>query len=215
MKVRTLLRTFFMKKLFTLILFVTHCFGLTAQIFDALGKTMRTNEPGFFVKLDTRNAFVSNSKIAVTGVLVGMAYGKNKELKLTTGYSWLPNKFGIRFFEGNAKLSMRYLTTGIEYEFYNKGKVSASIPIQVGFGGVQKRTYLDNELFRLERKPIMSYEAMMIGNYRLLKYFGVGMGIGYRVFLIHNKAFGETFNSPIYTIKLNVYFQELYQLIKK
>lgn len=204
-----------MRKILSIFLFFVLFSSLSkAQVFEAFGKTIKNNKPSFFVKLDTRNAFVSNSKVAVTGVLGGLAYGDKKQLKLTAGYSWMPNKFGERFFDANSKLSLRYATVGVEYEFYNKGRVSASIPIQFGLGSIQKRTYAAAELFSLERKSLLSYEAMMIGNYRILKYFGAGLGIGYRIFLLHNQAFGQQFNSPIYTVKLNVYFQELYQLIK-
>ena len=55
----------------------------------------------------------------------------------------------------------------------------------------------------------MTYEPAITFQYRLLKYFGAGFGIGYRLMVVPNQQLNEKFTSPVYIFKTRIYFQDI------
>ena len=195
------------KVLCLLVLFIG--LSVRAQLVQSLGRKVRANKPKPFLKLDTRNSFVGNANILVRGVLVGLEYGGN--FRMQAGYNFLPKKYQSKFFTAH-QYKMNYLSLGVEYDFYENKKLSASMPVQLGFGVQNKQSSVEQSN---NYKGLILYEAMLIGNYQIIKFISAGLGLGYRVVLLGNKAVLSNLNSPIYAIKVNVHLKELVGLIKK
>lgn len=180
-----------------------------------LSRTIANNKPAILFRLESRNSFIANSGVHITGIKLGANYGPN--LNMGLGFHYLNHKSAERIKRNldqplESKLGLEYVSFFMEYRFYNKGRYSASLPLQVGFGSASYR----NSLIDLGQvSPVILYEAMLNGEMKFFKYFGAGAGLGYRICLLNNNAFGLRMNSPIYNVRFNVYFQELYRdLIK-
>ena len=66
-----------------------------------------------------------------------------------------------------------------------------------------------------DKHTIMLYEPAVAWQYKIVKWFGVGGDVGYRLILIKNDAIPENFNSPVYSFKAMIYYDELYKMIFK
>ena len=67
---------------------------------------------------------------------------------------------------------------------------------------------------KLNQKFVITYEPAITFQYRFLKYFGAGLGVGYRLMLKPNPQIEEKFTSPVYILKTKIYFQDIWQDIK-
>ncbi len=176
-----------------------------------LAKTINTNKPAVLFRIESRNSFIANSGVHITGIKLGASYGPN--LNMGLGYHFLNNRSSERIVRNlghtdETDLGLEYVSAFIEYRFYNKGRYSVAIPLQLGFGSASYQLSA-KEIAQLT--PVILYEAMLNGEMKFFKYFGGGVGLGYRVCLLNNNAYGLRMNSPIYNVRFNVYFQELYR----
>src|SRR5690606_38875424 len=99
---------------------------------------------------------------------------------------------------------------------FRNEKWEHTIPIQVGFGNAwyEHREY-NGISVRENYKPVILYEPAMTTQYKLVPWFGVGVGIGYRVLLLNNRNLNENLNSPVYVFRLKVFFGEIYRSLTK
>ena len=192
----------------------------SAQLIDKLKEDF-SKKPKFSLRLDTRNSFIKNKAAKIRGIKFGLDYGKD----ITVGLSinWLDKKFDevkpvllVNDDTAFAKLDFGYLGLFFEYTFLRNKRWEVDIPIQIGIGSTYF-TYNDhkNEAQRLSQKPIVVYEPSMTATYKFWRYFGVGVGVGYRLMLINNKDIEGNFNSPTYTLRLKVFFGDIYKDIFK
>ncbi|MES2629390.1 MAG: hypothetical protein V4616_10530 [Bacteroidota bacterium] len=194
-----------------LLFFINHQAWAQPSLEDELSKAIAGNKPSVLLRLESRNSFISNSGVQTTGIKVGANYGPN--LNLGVGYHFMTRKSAERILRNMDKpdfsqLHLDYVSAFIEYRFFNKGRYSAAIPLQVGVGSA---FFQQQPQDIAQVKAVVLYEAMLNGEMKLLKYFGVGAGLGYRICLLNNRAFGLQMNSPLYNVRFNVYFQEIYQ----
>lgn len=177
-----------------------------AQIGQWLSDNVKHHSPSPLVRLETRNSFISSNNVQMKGLQLGFKYGE--QLKLGMGIYGLANK-SIQKTRGTGLIDVTYIAPFIEYNFFRKGRYSASMPLLFGLGQVT----LENERF-IEKKAMAFYETVLVGNYHFLKYFSAGLGLGYRVALVNTSNYGVSLNSPIYLLKFNVYFKDIFRDIK-
>ena len=198
-----IVRTFFLSIFFILL-------NLTAnsQFLDSISKNIEA-KPVFFVKLDTRGSFVSNRHVRINGIKGGLSF--NKKLKLGVGYNWLKSNYQPLYNGINVNLISHNISTFIDYIFLKKRPFEYNANIQLGFGNVM---YKHNKI-QLESSAALFYEQSISAEYRFLKYFGVGFGLGYR-FVIYNKRYiDEKLSAPVYIARLKLYFGDIYKEIKE
>ncbi len=179
-----------------------------AQVGDLLKQQINSNSGKPVLRLDTRNSFIGNASVRVKGIQVGMGYGANLQL----GLGFHSTRFAKRIPTerlNNSKVFLDYAAFFLEYEFFKFKKWRASYPMQLGFGAIT-----------LEEKNsgnylAVPYEALMVVSYFPKPYFSFGLGLGYRVLLAGNNSYGLNFNSPIYSVKFNLVFQEILAALKK
>ncbi len=205
----------------TLGLFILIATNASAQLIDSIAESFQY-PPKLLIKLDTRNSFITSSFARIRGIKVGVDY--NKTTKVGLGFSWLATDFysNIEVKEEGvatvyrARLSYEYFAPYFEYAFYKHNNWEVSIPVQLGIGRSGYRYRDANEKKQIAgRKAMVLYEPAMTAQYRFLKYFGVGAGIGYRLMLVGNDNIDENFNSPIYILKAKVFFGDIYNDVFK
>jgi len=112
-------------------------------------------------------------------------------------------------------LLFRYINLFAEYVYYKSGRWQFSIPIQFGIGGSSYSYIFNGKNIKESKHTILLYEPAVSGQYKITKWVGAGLDVGYRLMLINNKNIGSKFNSPVYDIKVIVYWRELYKGVVK
>ena len=191
------------------------CIGsIYSQEFEKEINQALKEEPRLIANLDSRNAFISSNGVRVLGFKVGLLYGD--KLAFGIGYNQLSSTYrNTIIYEGEesrVKLAYWYLSPYLEYTFYRDNKWELSIPVQIGIGESYYKL-VDQQDKAIYNKLVISYEPAISFQYRILNYFGVGMGVGYRLMVIPNRELEERFTSPVYMLKFKVYFEDLYDRI--
>jgi hypothetical protein len=198
-----IVRTFFLA-----IFFIFLNLSANSQFIDSISKNIKA-KPVFFIKLDTRGSFVSNRHVVINGIKGGLSF--DKKLKVGLGYNWLKSNYQP-FYNGiNVNLISHNISAFIDYIFLKKGPFEYTANIQLGFGNVM---YKHNQI-PLENSAALFYEQSISAEYRFLKYFGIGFGLGYR-FAVYNKRYiNEKLSAPVYIARLKLYFGDIYKEIKE
>ena len=175
------------------------------------------SKPGLDIRVDLRNSFITTRLAQVRGVKLGLDY--NSTVKLGLSYNWLESDIirKVTDDQGNAigaNLKYRYIAPYFEYAFYRKDPWEISIPVHLGLG-LANYEYRQTQLVRLPSRFILGYEPYMVARYVVLKYFGIGAGVGYRLVFIGNSALQENFNSPIYVFKFQLLLGRIWSDINK
>lgn len=215
----TSLRTFFILRTFILytFLFLVAFMKLTdgySQKFEEEIKEAVKSKSKFELKLDSRNSFINRANIRMFGIKVGLQF--DNTLSFGLGYNFLLTDFKVNnsVWEGNSYngfLKYRYVSPYLEYIFYRDNRWTFSIPVQLGFGNSMYQLNVNKEKRLVKKKFVVSYEPAMVFEYRLVKYLGLGAGIGYRLMLKQNRLLEEKFSSPVYLFKAKIYFNEIIQ----
>jgi len=196
------------------IVFVFISLSGTAQLFEDMKQSIES-KPKVMLKFGTRNSFITNSFVKIRDLQIGFNY-KNIT-KIGLGYNWLVTEVyrplsieGEFVQENKGELKMRYLAPFIEYTFLRKKKYSCAIPVQVGFG----KTFLEyrnesNELKKTNSISIAFYEPAITFEYIVLKYFGIGGGIGFRLMFIGNRRLNDNFTAPFYLLRAKIHFGDV------
>ena len=185
-----------------------------AQLFDSI-RTSFDYKPKFLLKFDTRNSFISNQYAKIHGIKVGLSF--NKTTNIGIGYHWMPKRPLEPTLLNSNKIDLKfgYAVAFFEYNFYKSKHWSAEIPVQIGFGKAQ---YDDLDLAMTTGVSwIIIYEPAMTIEYKFLKYFGIGGGVGFRLAIKSNQQIIESFTAPEYILRFKIYSGDIYkeQILKE
>ena len=90
-----------------------------------------------------------------------------------------------------------------------------SIPVQVGLGQAWYEHKDDQgEKYKVDKTWVFMYEPAMTVEYRVFRFFGAGIGVGYRLAIKTNRAMEENFTAPIYLLKLKLYLPEVLNVLR-
>lgn len=204
------MRTFFI----ILLSFFIFSSQARAQLFDSI-RTSFDYKPKFLLKFDTRNSFISNQYAKIHGVKVGLSF--NKTTNIGIGYHWMPKRSLEPTLLNSNKIDLKfgYAVAFFEYNFYKSKHWSAEIPVQIGLGKAQ---YDDLDLaITTGSSWIIIYEPAMTIEYKFLRYFGIGGGVGFRLAIKSNQQIKESFTAPEYILRFKIYFGDIYkeQILKE
>lgn len=206
-----------MKSSFSTILFFLFIQLSSAQEFEREIKEAIHGKAKLDLRLDSRHSFVSESGVRVLGIKFGLQF--EEKLSIGLGYNQLSSELLKNDVDWNGiplrgQLVYRYFSPYVDYIFYQDDKWELSIPVQLGYGDTYYLNKMDVGPRQLKKKRVFSYEPAITFQYRFSKYFGAGMGVGYRLMIKGNPAIEERFTSPVYLFKFKLYFQEILNELK-
>ena len=181
-------------------------------------------KPKFFLQLDKYNSIVGGRGADVNGIKAGLEFGK--KYRVGWGYYELKSDI-IEYIHLNpeqaaeadgdtvkALLKMNYYPLCLEYIFYNKDKWQFGFPVNLGLG----KTYFEyfdknNKTRTIKDHNILVADITVAGQYKILKWVGIGAGFGFRKMLINNPSVARNFDSPLYNIRLKLFLGEIYKSV--
>ncbi|TAL59925.1 MAG: hypothetical protein EPN85_08325 [Bacteroidetes bacterium] len=110
-------------------------------------------------------------------------------------------------------LQFRYVNLFLDYVYYKSGRWQFSIPLQFGIGDARYKYNFNEENIIESRRIVFLYEPAVAGQYKIMKWFGVGLDVGYRIMIVSNKNIGSKFNSPVYDLKMIIFWGEFHKVV--
>jgi len=209
-----------MKTAYLIIFILLLNLSSTAQFLDTLHNVFR-NKSSIDARLESRNSFISNQLISVTGVRLGVAY--QRKLRVGGGISWMKSNYSSDFYTPNESgkidtikkyLKFTYLCYYIDFVFYKTKRWQLSVPIQIGTGLAWFQRGAQFNLYSGDKKSfLLLYEPGITAQFKVFKWFGLGTDIAYRFTLKNNKKIGEKLNSPTYSFKVLIWFDQIFYTI--
>jgi hypothetical protein len=200
----------------------------SAQMFDSISHAF-CKKPRLIGGFATKTTFIDGFRSPIFTARVGLEF--NKTVRVGAGISWLqlsppragkdntPFYIAETFSDASGAhtvypaLEFRYANVFFEYVYYRSGKWQFSVPLQIGAGGSEYKYNYNGENKVQDRHWILLYEPAVSGQYKIVKWFGVGLDVGLRVMAVTNKNIGYKFNSPVYDIKAIIFWGELYRMV--
>lgn len=185
-------------------------------------KQSLSSRPKFTIRFDNRNSIISNWGARINSVKAGLEY--NNIICFGAGYEWLGsdikrNKYiminSIVTDTTTMFIKLKYLSFFTEYKFYHDKKWEFYLPVSFGIGSTYYRYYYNDHFINEKNTLALIYETSMIGQYKIIPWFAVGAGIGYRIMLKGNNLMDENFTSPIYILKAKLLFGQILEDLKK
>lgn len=221
----------FQKIIAALVLFTVFIiFDSHAHPSGSIGASFRT-KPKIFFQFDTYRSFVSDMGASTFGFKAGVDF--NNHIKFGIGYNTLssdiykikivtyslPDSLPLQYITDtlSANLAMKSVPLLFEYIFYNVDPWQISVPLNIGLGKSywwyykqQSNKNGEFEVVNTEKKTVLLMTMNVDAQYKIVKWVGVGVGLGFRRMLIDNNI-GENFNSVIGSIQLRLFLDEIYK----
>jgi hypothetical protein len=185
--------------------------GARGQLMDSLHDVF-SNKYSIDARLESRNSFITNRLISVTGVRLGVAF--QRKLRIGGGLSWLKTEVpsAVTDAENPVRyLKFAYLCYYVDFVFYKNKRWQLSVPIQAGTGiswFQEEMTYQWKT--RYPKYFMLLYEPGITAQFKIFKWIGIGSDIAYRFALVPHKRTEQQLNSPTYSFKLLFWADQLY-----
>lgn len=181
-------------------------------------------KPRFFLQLDRYNSIVADRGADMLGIKAGLEFGK----KYRFGIGIFNLKSDIIEYKKlspeqaaeapadtvKAQLNMGYVPLCFEYIFYNAGKWQFGVPVHLGFGETYFEYFDKNgKTSKIKDQKVMLTDVVVSGQYKILRWVGIGAGVGFRKMLIDNPDIQRDFNSPLYNIRIKLFLGEIYRTV--
>lgn len=183
---------------------------------DEFRKSFHT-KPKLDVKFDNRFSFIQDNDVKTIGIKVGLSFRRKFKVGLGINQMLLPvessviNKYDTLV---PVNLEYFYFSPYIEYVYYNTKRWEFSLSAQLGVGGASYQYDDGNgKKIKLNESAIFSYEPAMLIDYKIIRWVGIGTGVGYRLIYYKSPGIKEKFSSPEYVIKLKIYLGEIVRTI--
>jgi len=186
-------------------------------VFEEEFKKSLKSKPKLDVKFDNRFSFIRDNDVKTIGIKVGLNF--RRKFKLGLGLNNM--LFSVEKVAINAEneevpvnLEYSYFSPYLEYVYYNSRKWEFSLSIQHGIGGASYQYIdVDGKKIKLAQSVVHSFEPAMLIDYKIIRWVGIGTGIGYRLVYYKTTGIKEKFSSPEYVIKLKIYLGEIVRTI--
>jgi hypothetical protein len=179
-----------------------------------------------YFQLDSYYSFIGNRSADVIGFKAGIEW--NNKWRFAAGYNQIKSDIvenkvlptsEIQYANNDtmrAQLYLRYFPLMAEYVFYDKDAWQLSAPINLGYGRSYFQYYgINNQKRRIFEHGVMVSELGLNAQYKIMKWFGLGAGVGYRVMLLNNPAIDTKFSSPIFSFRIKLFPGAIYNSIKE
>jgi hypothetical protein len=220
--VKTFIRNLFFLKIIPLVFFsVISVVASNAQVLDTIKASFHT-KPRLFFQLDAYNSFVSSKGANTFGYKGGIEF--NNRVKIGFGYYKLISdiiKEKTLTYDTHvdttqyAQLEMSFYPVSFEYIFYRTDPWQFSVPLNIGVGKSYFWYYknLEKDKGQTDKETVALLTLNADAQYKIIKWVGVGAGLGFRVMLKDNNDIHENFNSIIYSLQIRLFVDEIYRSI--
>ena len=198
------------------IIFLFNAFLLRAQLVDSISHSF-THKPSFYWNYGTNYSFISNQFAGIMNIKMGADF--NSTTKIGAGFNWINNGLDKQTLASgyvHSQLYMRYVSLFFEYTYFKTKHWEASIPAQIGIGNMNYiHSFSNGTTQKTESKWFVLYEPKTTIQYRFLRYFAVGGGIGFRLVLPNKPTPEDRFTSVLFVLKSKFYFTDAFRDFKK
>lgn len=184
--------------------------------FDSIKEVFKST-PKLLIKLDSKFSFVSNQLVTMRGVKVGANY--NNFVKVGLGYSWMKNNFTFdnptdQINDSTYDLKYSYFSLFLDYNLYSKKKLTVLFNSDIALLKLGYKNKINSSIDFTSYGFV--FEPSFIAEYRVLNYFILGSGFGYRFILREKNQINERFTAPIFVLRFKIDFPLIYaKYIKK
>jgi hypothetical protein len=181
-------------------------------------------KPRFFLQYDRYNSFVSEKGANISGLKAGLEFGKKFRFGIGI-YNLVSDVIEYKKLTPEqaadapadtvkAQLKMGYVPLCFEYIFYDKNRWQFGLPVHLGFGETYFN-YFDKagKTQRIKGQNVVLTDIVISGQFKVVKWVGLGAGIGVRMMLVDNPDINRDFNSPLYNIRLKIFLGEIYRSV--
>lgn len=175
-------------------------------------------KPRFLIGLDSYHAFVADDAVHVGGGFVGVGIGERWRIGagiygLAKRTSYPDFSFGPRD-SLKASFGFSYADYFVEYTFLKWRRWSLSVPVQLGAGNADVSFVSADTTFRGNYQRLISVCVVeLMTRYKILRWCGLGGGVGYRTGFTRDKNFRQRLYSPIWEFHFDIYLGELWRMI--
>lgn len=190
--------------------------NLTRSFEDDFKKSFKS-KPHLDVKFDSRFSFIRGNDLRTSGFKIGVSF--NRKFKTGLGYNQLiiPAKSTIQTEDRkfDAELKYIYFSPYFEYVYHSSKRWEFNLSSQIGIGRAHYQYFnpTTQKAVRTRYSAVISYEPAMLIDYKIIRWVGIGTGVGYRLVLYKNSGIEEKISSPVYIVKLKIYLGEIVRTI--
>jgi hypothetical protein len=163
----------------------------------------------FAFHLDNRFSSIQKADITIFGAKVGLQY-KNLT-RFGVGASFIVNPVSIEYFNKKTKtqetntLNFWYISIFNDWIVYKSNHWECFVTEQIGMGNPTFSTEVNNQIVADINVKLLVNEISGQVNYKITNWVGLGSGIGYRNILNKSSQLKNTFDAPIYIVKIIIY----------
>jgi len=127
-----------------------------------------------------------------------------------------PESSGVQGDSVKAQLFMHYFPLTAEYIYYRKDPWQVTFPFHLGYG----RSYFEyydnsNSKRKLYRHGVLAGQVGITVQLKLLRWIGIGSGIGYRFMPVNNRRIDTRMSSPVFSLGIRIFPGEIYKSLKR
>jgi hypothetical protein len=199
----------------TAVLFLFYFKG-EAQIVDTF-KVLLKSKSSLDLRLESHYSFINNDLANISGFRVGVSF--KRKLRLGGGLSWLSSSIthnDYKVTESNVliyspkNLKLAYMAFYADFVFYKTKRWQVSVPIQTGVGYSWYQTGHSYGFNSNKKYLFFLYEPGISTQFKIFKWCGLGVDVGYRFALKDRTYISERFSSPTYSFKLLFWADQLF-----
>jgi hypothetical protein len=192
------------------------------RVFRDMNKYI-AEKPKFMFSFDGQNTYVEGKDARFFGLKTGIdfkgrvhagvgLYGLRTYLdrSILLGPDTITGKYDT--LPGTLKFS--YITSFIEYVFFQTKHWEFKVPFAFGLGGSSYTYYFTPNVATDFRKGGVLLMVSGLGvEYKFTSWVGLGAGVGYRQILIRNRLMKDRLSTPYYSLAVKLYFGKLYRYV--
>lgn len=193
---------------------------LPLQLFSQDTLTTSSFKRSFFFSFDNSRTFIRGQNTVVNGFKTGIDVGK--EYRIGLGFYSLAadivdpitvKREGLPDTTRLAQLKFGWLAGTFEFIFLTKNKWQFSIPANIGIGNSYYEYFDESKSVKAKSGTIVLSEVGASGQYKIVKWAGLGFGLGLRNQLVANPQIAQQISSPFYVFKVKLFLGEIYRSV--
>lgn len=178
-----------------------------------------------FFTLDSYFSFIGRRSADVWGFRAGITW--NEQWRFGAGYNKISSDIiekkvldnNERPYAKNdtvkARLFFTFYPLMAEYILYRQDPWQLGLPFLLGYGNSYFEYFdINDEGRKILRKGVVAAQPGINAQYKALRWFGLSVGLGYRVMLVNNPDIEIKMNSPVFSIGLKIFPGEIIKTIQ-